>query len=60
MISMSNILTTGTLNTLIKQINKSLRSNTPYTDEEVHYMKQQLRNYKAQRRELSKGNGFGN
>ena len=59
MISMS-ILTTSTLTTLIKQINKSLRSNTPYTDEEVHYMKQQLRNYKAQRRELSKGNGFGN
>jgi len=59
MISMS-ILTPGTLNTLIKQINKSLKSNTPYTDEEVHYMKQQLRNYKAQRRELTKGNGFGN
>lgn len=55
-----SILTTGTLNTLIKQINKSLRSNTPYTDEEVQYMKQQLRQYKAQRRELSKGNGFGN
>ena len=59
MISMS-ILTTSTLTTLIKQINKSLRSNTPYTDEEVQYMKQQLRQYKAQRRELSKGNGFGN
>jgi len=59
MISMS-ILTPGTLNTLIKQINKSLKSNTPYTDEEVHYMRQQLRNYKAQRRELTKGNGFGN
>jgi len=59
MISMS-ILTPATLNTLIKQINKSLKSNTPYTDEEVHYMRQQLRNYKAQRRELTKGNGFGN
>ncbi len=55
-----SILTSSTLTTLIKQINKSLSSNTPYTDEEVHYMKQQLRNYKAQRRELTKGNGFGN
>jgi hypothetical protein len=55
-----SILTPATLNTLIKQINKSLKSNTPYTDEEVHYMRQQLRNYKAQRRELTKGNGFGN
>jgi len=60
---MNTILTVGQCNTMIKRLKKALNASMEdpflYTEEEIIYMKRNLRNLYAERKELNSGNGFG-
>ena len=60
---MSTITTLGQVNTMIKRLKKALNASMEdpflYTEEEIIYMKRNLRNLYAERKELNSGNGFG-
>ena len=60
---MSTITTLGQVNTMIKRLKKALKASMEdpflYTEEEVIYMKRNLRQLYTERKELNSGNGFG-
>ena len=60
---MNTILTVGQCNTMIKNLKKALNASMDdpflYTEEEIIYMKRNLRNLYTERKELNSGNGFG-
>ena len=60
--NMNTILTVGQCNTMIKRLKKALNASMEdpflYTEEEIIYMKRNLRNLYAERKELNSGNGF--
>ena len=61
--NMNTILTVGQCNTMIKRLKKALNASTEdpflYTEEEIIYMKRNLRQLYIERKELNSGNGFG-
>ena len=61
--NMNTILTVGQCNTMIKRLKKALNASMEdpflYTEEEIIYMKRNLRQLYIERKELNSGNGFG-
>ena len=61
--NMNTILTVCQCNTMIKRLKKALNASMEdpflYTEEEIIYMKRNLRNLYTERKELNSGNGFG-
>ena len=61
--NMNTILTVGQCNTMIKRLKKALNASMEdpflYTEEEIIYMKRNLRKLYTERKELNSGNGFG-
>ena len=61
--NMNTILTVGQCNTMIKRLKKALNASMEdpflYTEEEIIYMKRNLRQVYTELKELNSGNGFG-
>jgi hypothetical protein len=59
----NTILTLASVNTMIKRLKKALNASMDdpflYTEEEIIYMKRNLRDMYTERKELNSGNGFG-